>query len=383
MKSPRLSWNLWIARVIRCHRKAACSAGLQPCLGGSPEGLRYEGCATKRFDMNDIAKLSPVSLPVLAARPRVSVIIPTYNCREYISEAIESVFQQTFTDYEIIVVDDGSTDGTESKVAEYLDRVILLRQENRGPAVARNRGIRAARGELIAFLDGDDIWYPDKLAAQVEFMDSHPEVALVYADCTTFDKQGVKTVGYDRTHREVYSGWVFDQLFVKNFIACITVMLRKKCLDEVGLFPENFDKATSEDWHLWLRIAKDHRVGYIDRPMVKYRWKQNSLTGDYTYAYPYRLMVLDDMVALYPDYFRRHPGLLRRAYGSVLMRYGYALFKAGQEMEAKNHLDSSIRCQPLQFKAYLYRLGLAVPPSGRRLIVRVKSILGWRFMPAE
>ena len=126
--------------------------------------------------------------------PRVSVIIPTYNREKYIAETINSVLDQTFSDYEIIVVDDGSADNTERLIREqFADEVIYLSKPNGGPASARNMGMRVAKGEYIAFLDSDDLWLPEKLAIQTRFMDAHPEIGLTYSWALT--KTGRKISG--------------------------------------------------------------------------------------------------------------------------------------------------------------------------------------------
>ncbi len=313
--------------------------------------------------------------------PAISVIIPTYNAAEYLPEAIESVLAQTFKDYELIVVDDGSTDGTESVVKKFGDRIRYFRQENRGPGAAKNLGIRNSRGPLLATLDADDKWVPHKLQAQYEYMKAHPEAGMVNANVSTFDEKGIVTYEVDGTLRKTYQGWVFDRLIIQNFIASGTVMFRKECLDKVGLFPENY--MISEDWHLWLRIAKEYPVGYINEPLGLYRWQEKSLTWDYAKAYPDRLAVLNEIISLYPDYFKNRKRLIRRAYGSLFMRYGYALFDRGDYADARAKFFVSIRNNPFQFKSYLYLLGLLVPKSLKSQITRIKRRTGIRFMPGK
>ena len=118
----------------------------------------------------------------MTTTPRVSVVIPTYNYGHLLEQSLESVFAQTYKDYEVILVDDGSTDDTPGIAARYEGRIRYFRKENGGPSSARNEGIRQARGPLIAFLDSDDLWLPHKLAVQTAFADAHPEYGLVYCD---------------------------------------------------------------------------------------------------------------------------------------------------------------------------------------------------------
>lgn len=313
--------------------------------------------------------------------PAISVIIPTYNCAGYLPEAIESVLAQTFKDYELIVVDDGSTDETGQVVQRYGDKVNYLCQENRGPGAAKNLGIHTSRGALIATLDADDMWRPEKLAIQYEYMSSHPEVGLVYSDASSFDENGIRTIAYNKKYRRVFQGRVFDKLILKNFIASITIMVRKECLDRVGLFPENF--MISEDWHLWLRIAREYQIGYIDQPLAMYRLQEKSLTWDYPRAYPDRMRVLEEITALYPDYFERERRLLARARGGLLMRYGYSLFNYGDCGNARAAFAASIRNNPLQLNSYLYLAGSFVPRWLKIFIKRLKTRLGINFLPAE
>ena len=313
--------------------------------------------------------------------PEISVIIPTYNAAEYLPEAIDSVLAQTFQDFELIVVDDGSTDGTEEVVRSYGDRVRYLRQENRGPGAAKNLGIKNSRGPLVVTLDADDRWLPHKLERQYEYMREHPEIGMVNTDFSTFNEKGVMTRHYNREYRKIYQGDIFDRLLQKNFVGSGVVMFRRECLDRVGLFPENF--MISEDWHLWLRIAKEYRVGYIDEPMAMYRWQEKSLTWDYSRSYPDRIRVLDDIAGLYPDYFRRRGRLLRRARSGVAMRYGYSLFNSGDYRGAARQLLYSVKQNPFQLKSYIYLLGLLVPKKLKGWVTRLKGRMGLRFMPAE
>ena len=210
--------------------------------------------------------------------PKVSVIIPTYNSAQYIAEAIESVLAQTYKDYEIIVVDDGSIDNTREVLKPFMDKIIYVYKENGGQASARNLGIKMSKGEYIAFLDSDDIWLPQKLELQVELLDSRPEVGLVYSDNYRFtDDEGIIGLGSQRV--QGLSGMVFNSLFLKNFIPTLTVMVRRKCLDDVGLFDESKHIVHSEDYDLWLRIAKKYEIAYIDKPLAKYRYRYHRKDG--------------------------------------------------------------------------------------------------------
>jgi glycosyltransferase involved in cell wall biosynthesis len=212
--------------------------------------------------------------------PRVSVIIPTYNRAKLISEAVESVLRQTYKPYEIIVVDDGSTDNTEEVLKKYEGKITYLRQRNSGPSRTRNNGIRAATGELIGFLDSDDIWLPQKLEAQVKFQAGKRDVGLVASayyrhdivlDTQTIERQKTSTLGE----------LTFADFLVKNRIATPTVLARKECFDRLGMFNERYIFA--EDYDMWLRIARNYRVLYVTEPLCKVRILSESITRSWNY----------------------------------------------------------------------------------------------------
>jgi glycosyltransferase involved in cell wall biosynthesis len=204
--------------------------------------------------------------------PKVSVIIPTYNCAHYLGNAIASVLRQTFTDYEIIVVDDGSMDNTyevvERFAAQFPSRIRYIYQSHKERSVARNRGIQAASGEYIAFLDADDEWLPHKLALQVPILDERPEVGLVHSKVVFMDKDG-REIG-PPPPRETPNGFVLKELLCGNFVWCLTVLCRRRCFDECGWF----DTATipAEDWDMWVRIAARYALYHIPEVLARYRF---------------------------------------------------------------------------------------------------------------
>jgi len=171
----------------------------------------------------------------MSDEPTVSVVIPAYNAERYIGETLESVLAQTYRDFEVVVVDDGSTDGTREIVRGYGEPVRLVEQPNSGPAAARNRGVREARGEFIAFIDADDLWLPEKLALQVPLFDDE-EVGLVSCRVQLVDGSGRPHPTYER---EKVSGWAFEKLLEGNFIGTSTVVARREALEGAGLFPED------------------------------------------------------------------------------------------------------------------------------------------------
>ncbi|MDR2934256.1 MAG: glycosyltransferase [Candidatus Adiutrix sp.] len=197
--------------------------------------------------------------------PLVSVIIPTFNRAWSLGRAIDSVLAQDYRPLELIVVDDGSTDETSRLLAPLAakGRLRLLGQPNRGVSAARNAGLAAAQGSLLAFLDSDDEWLPGKLEAQVEFLEHHPEQGLVQTQERWY--RGGRRVNPGRRHRKL-AGDIFIPSLSLCLISPSAVMLRRELLDEAGLFDE--DLPAAEDYDLWLRILARHPAGLIDRELV-------------------------------------------------------------------------------------------------------------------
>ncbi len=195
--------------------------------------------------------------------PLISVIIPTYNRSWILKDAVDSVLSQKFTDFELIVVDDGSTDSTSELLSAYKDRIIKIRQENRGVSSARNSGLRAASGLYVAFLDSDDMWLPEKLSSQVDFFESHPEAVICQTD-EMWIRKGVRVNPKNR-HKKP-SGMIFEPSLRLCLVSPSAVMMKKSIFDEIGLFNEAFPAC--EDYDLWLRTGLYYPVHLIERQLV-------------------------------------------------------------------------------------------------------------------
>ncbi len=195
---------------------------------------------------------------------RVSVIIPTYNRAAWVMEAVASVLAQTYRDFELIVVDDGSTDGTLAALASLGGEVKILRREERqGVSAARNLGARAAVGDWLAFLDSDDLWLPDKLACQVEYLKANPDLVICQTE-ETWIRNGVR-VNPPEACRKV-GGDIFLPSLQRCLVSPSAVMLHRRLFEEMEGFDENLPAA--EDYDLWLRIAWRHPVGLVPEPLV-------------------------------------------------------------------------------------------------------------------
>jgi glycosyltransferase involved in cell wall biosynthesis len=195
--------------------------------------------------------------------PLVSVIIPTYNRGWIIREAIDSVLEQDFIDFELIVVDDGSTDDTADILKTFGRDINVIRQSNQGVSAARNRGIAASSGQLIAFLDSDDLWLSHKLAVQVEFFTSQPDAMICQTE-EQWIRNGIRVNPKMRHHK--FSGMIFERSLELCLVSPSAVMIKKRLLEEVGRFDERLPAC--EDYDLWLRISCRYPVYLIDTPLI-------------------------------------------------------------------------------------------------------------------
>jgi glycosyltransferase involved in cell wall biosynthesis len=194
----------------------------------------------------------------------VTVVIPTYNRAGLLPRALDSVFAQTVSDLELIVVDDGSTDGTDALVGRYGDsRLQYLRIDHGGVSRARNEGVSAAGGDWIGFLDSDDFWHPLKLERQLETLEAYPAFSAVYTN-EIWIRRG-RRVNPRKRHRK-YSGWIYDRCLPLCIISPSSILLRRSLLDESGGFDETYP--VCEDYELWLRLTARHPVYFLDEPLI-------------------------------------------------------------------------------------------------------------------
>jgi glycosyltransferase involved in cell wall biosynthesis len=218
-------------------------------------------------------------MPKLQNTPQVSVIIPAYNAALYIAATLGSAINQTFRDFEIIVIDDGSTDETHAIVERYRDAgVVLISQSNAGQGAARNRGIAAARGEFIALLDSDDLWEPTYLETMVDFLLEHPTVSIAFPDALYFGKSKFN----GKRFQEVYPPGVpitFAKLVKGSSNVCYAATLRREVFDRVGLFDEADAIRGTEDFDLWLRaLHAGCKIEPVTKLLFRYRRHASSIS---------------------------------------------------------------------------------------------------------
>ncbi len=279
--------------------------------------------------------------------PKVSVVIPTYNYAQYIEEAIGSVLAQTYRDYEIIVVDDGSTDDTKGIISQYGPDVKYIYQKNQGTCAARNTGIRNSKGEYIAILDSDDLWLPSKLEKQIKLFEANSRLGLVYSDGLVFGEE----LAWDDLsfggNMNFYRGRIFDKLILGNFIPCLSVVIKRSCFDKVA--PFDIDLDFSGDWDMWLRISLHYEVDYVDELLVKYRKHRGSLGTKTEMMEEVSLKVLDKIFLE-----KNVPSILKRkAYSNAYLRSGGLYRKTRKLGKSRSRFFKSLLLYPFSFTLWV------------------------------
>jgi len=212
--------------------------------------------------------------------PIVSVVIPTYNGSKFLVQTIESVLRQSFKDFEILVIDDGSKEDIELLLASYRDCLTYIRIENSGPAAARNAGIRMSKGIFVALLDHDDIWLPSNLQNKIEIMLNDPDCSMVYSYPTLIDSGG--NVIPQEPPSSFPSGSVFEDFLIRNRIITFScILIRKSIFDTVGLLDERREITCCDDYDMWLRIADVGSIVFSPDKSVCYRIHGNNLINNH------------------------------------------------------------------------------------------------------
>ena len=264
----------------------------------------------------------------------ISIIIPVYNGEKTIQETLQSVFQQTFKEFEIIIIDDGSQDKTLEILNSIRDpRLKIYSYQNSGQATARNRGIERAKGQYIAFLDADDLWTPDKLERQLKTLQNSPHAAVVYSWTDYIDESG-KFVQPGR-HISV-EGDVYAELLTTNFVENgSNILVQKQALTEVGGFEASLPPA--EDWDLWLRLARRYPFVVVPAPQVLYRVSTHSSSSNLAKQETQSLRVLDRAFAEAPEAFQ---SLKRRSRANL---YKYLAWKALEHSSSRRNAVMAFR----------------------------------------
>lgn len=277
-------------------------------------------------------------------KPEVSVIIPAYNAEAYLAETIESARAQTFRSFEILVIDDGSSDNSADVAERFTPQVRVLRKKNGGPASARNLGIRESSGKYIAFLDSDDLWMPDKLARQVAYFESHPAVGLLYGEALMFRIVD----GEKRLEGKIgYTGEASLRLLLYgDFIPNSTVMIRRECIDRVGLLNESRDLIAVEDYEYWMRIAKEFPIAGMPEPLAWYRLRDGNLMGDgkdIDKGLRLSMAALREFERQHPEIWREQAVDREQLFARMHVRAGFAWRKRGNWRACARKYADAIR----------------------------------------
>ncbi|MGI9056020.1 MAG: glycosyltransferase family 2 protein [Pyrinomonadaceae bacterium] len=323
---------------------------------------------------NKVTKL--VGKDVISDAPHVSIITPAYNIAEYISETLDSVFAQTFRNFEIIVVNDGSPDTEEfERVLEpYFDKIVYLKHENIGAGAARNAAIENARGELIAFLDGDDVWFPEFLASQIEFLENN-NLAMVYADAVHFGGSELDGVNYMQKSPSVGEANFESLLDLRCNVITSGTVVRKKNIIEAGMFET--EKVRAHDFHLWLRIAgRGAQIGYQRKVLLKYRVRPGNLTGDAIQQIKREIDVYQrvlDKIELTDREKKIVDNQLQRLKAALEFERGKQFFFRKDFSAARNSFEKANRFQySSKLKAFIWMMKIA-PKSLLRIYQLVRA----------
>ncbi len=305
--------------------------------------------------------------------PTVSIVIPAYNAGDWIDQAIQSVLGQSYDNFEIVVVDDGSTDDTSTVVQQYGDPVRYVWKENGGSASARNRGIAEAQGTYIAFLDADDVWHPAKLARQMDVHEQEASPAWSYTDVELIDTRSGALIHRKSAVREHPEGDVLDQLITGNFIVASTVLVHRRVFDAVGRFDESSLHRISEDWDMWLRIAAQYPVRYIDAPLVQMHQHAERKTEAMNLEH-----ALSSRKAIIEKAMQRNPARLagRRdhALANLYVNLGRKWMDREERRRARTLFLRALRHAPLRSEAWAYGAASFLP---RPVLEGIGQLRGW------
>lgn len=287
--------------------------------------------------------------------PQVTVVIPAYNAMTYLPETVNSVFEQSFTDLELLVINDGSTDRVDSWMSTLSNsKIRLISQENQGLSGARNTGIREAKGQYIAFLDADDLWEPTKLEKQVQCLDADVTIGVVYTWTRLIDEVGKPT---GRIVASTAEGNVWQQLLEKDVISNgSSAMVRRDCFEKVG----DFDRALSsaEDLDMWLRIATYYPFAVVKEPLTLYRHYSSSMSKN-------RQRMLQNLITVVEKTFQTVPmemlPLRNRAYSSISLNQAWWSVDEGDYQTAKYwRRHAWVHYPQVRFSEKYLRLSLAI-----------------------
>jgi glycosyltransferase involved in cell wall biosynthesis len=274
-------------------------------------------------------------------KPTVSIIVPTYNRGRLIARSVKSVLNQTYQDFELIIVDDASTDNTEEVVSSFNDKRIryVRHKENRGEAAARNTGIKAARCDYIAYQDSDDEWLPEKLAKQMKLLeDASPEVGVIYTGFWKTENHRKTYIPFSWVNQK--NGDIHKELLKGNFIGSPVVLIKKDCFNRVGLFDERLCNLV--DWEMWLRISKQYHFRCVDEPLVIAHYDSDNVSDN-----PDNLIdALELVLEKNRNEFKKEKRLLARHWINI----GDLLVAKGEVKKGRRYIIDALRLYPFSMR---------------------------------
>lgn len=294
----------------------------------------------------------------------ISIVIPTYNCSQHISSAIDSVLAQTYRNIEVIVVDDGSIDDTKSILKRYGSKIKYVFQSNSGPSAARNKGIKLSSGEFIAFLDADDVWVPNKLELQTQLMEQYRDIGLVGCGYYNIDSRGKIVSGPFIPKSFKNNSELVREIMVRPVLNTPSVLVKKLCFEKVGLFDENLKGA--EDWKMWIQIAKNFPIGFIEQPLLMIRMHGSNISDDV------ELMKSCALRVVRSDLYRGEHLLSMKAHSRVYTMAGIGYLEIGNRHLALANLLKAMVSYPLKYsdtdRKYRVFARCLIPPKVARFI---------------
>ncbi len=315
-------------------------------------------------------------------RSEVSVVVPCYNVEPYLQRALDSVYAQTYRDFHIYCVDDGSTDGTLQVLKTNARSCTIVCQPHAGPAGARNRAIRLADSAFVAFLDADDEWMPSKLERQIAVLKQDPTLGLVCSLCLVSERANGR--------RAVFSadgvpgcGRLFQDLVRNCFVFTPTVVVRRRCLEDVGLFNEALP--VSEDFDLWLRIAARWKIALLPETLAITHKRPGSLSASISAEERLRtgIATLEHVQSSCPELWPSERRALRRALAERIYLYGSFLLSTGEKGLSRRKLICALKYQRTHWRA-IAKLGLSfLPLCVAEALVQLKSMFWWRPRPKD
>ena len=332
--------------------------------------------------------------------------MPTYNRAAYIAEALKSVLNQTYSNIELIIVDDGSIDNTEGVISPYLkdNRLRYIKQKNAGASAARNHGLSLRTGKYVAFIDSDDIWEKDKITTQISVLNALPEVGIVCSDFCAINKSGRFEKSHIRSYfgvfntyklsyedifsnvsdgniygiekgERVYWGNIYHTMIFGNMILTSTTLFRREVFDRGYMFDLRYK--TLEDYDLFMKLTKEFAVAFVDKPLIQYRYSDTQLSGDLLFG-----ELCDNLIDIFNrniasiedrEFLENNKMRIRRHFGKIQTQKAYFHFSQENMRLAAYHYWLSIYSNPFNYTAYIYFLFSILPISATRFIRKLKS----------